>query len=512
MFESSPSPPPEPQVDLRVPGPRGAADDAVGGAVPGDADGAWRLALEQLAALRAACDGEPGPELASALRALDLSTLDDDALVEVIAAWDRLASWAASRQAVAVEELRVRRETRGRAEFVGDEVALRLGITRRGGEAKVGDAALLSRVPAVWDALDRGAIDLYKARVLCEELLALPASLRFDVAAELLPLAPTLTAPQLRARIRRRAIAADPAAAARAHARERAARFVSVEPVRDGMAWLHAFLPAPEALAVHATLSALADAQPSDDPRPVDARRADALVDVVTRWLEAGVAPDGRALPRRQGRRPHLQVVVAASTLAGLDDAPAELTGYGPLTADVARELAYGASWELKPVDSRTGEVAVGTRGARDGTPRGRPPKAGGPPRDRGPTRTEPSGAGGPPRVVEWQGYRPPATLAADVVARDRTCTFPGCRTPAARCDIDHIAPFDPTRPATDQTVGENLHALCRHHHRLKTFGGWAVERDPATGRTRWTAPTGHEYVREPERTGPSEPGATAGR
>ncbi|HEY5853656.1 MAG TPA: DUF222 domain-containing protein, partial [Aldersonia sp.] len=39
--------------------------------------------------------------------------------------------------------------------------------------------------------------------------------------------------------------------------------------------------------------------------------------------------------------------------------------------------------------------------------------------------------------------YRPNAETAALVRARDRHCRFPGCQMPAARCQLDHIVPFD---------------------------------------------------------------------
>ena len=42
--------------------------------------------------------------------------------------------------------------------------------------------------------------------------------------------------------------------------------------------------------------------------------------------------------------------------------------------------------------------------------------------------------------------------------------------------------------------------ALCRHHHRLKTFApGWHVHQHP-DGTLTWTTPTGHTYV---SRAGP---------
>lgn len=475
-------------LDVCVPGPR--VEDAFAAAIEREA----ATAVQSADARREALGGAPGPELAALLARLAVPAETDAVLLEAIDAFDRLAAWAASRQAVAVNELRRRRQSQGRAAFVADEVAARLGTTRAAGQRIVGEAMGLEQVPQVWDALDRGAVDPRKAAMLCDETLALPPLLRFDVASEVVPLAGGLTIPALRGRIRRRAMAADPDAARRAHERERRGRYVALEPVRDGMAWLHAYLPAPDAVAVHAALTAMADATPSGDPRGVDERRADALVDVVVHWLDAGACPDGTPLPRRQRRRPHLQVTVAASTLAGDDDAPAELAGYGPISAEMARGIARDATWSAVGVDPRTGEARRTGEGRDAAGPAGRA-RRGAPPGGASPGGASP---GAPP------GYRPSAALVDDVLTRDRTCTFPGCRVPAMRCDLDHIEPFDPTLPAEDQTVGTNLHALCRHHHNLKTHGGWRVERDEATGRTLWTAPTGHEYVREPV----SAPGA----
>ena len=96
--------------------------------------------------------------------------------------------------------------------------------------------------------------------------------------------------------------------------------------------------------------------------------------------------------------------------------------------------------------------------------------------------------------------YRPGADLTRTVIARDVTCTFPGCRQPATRCDLDHIIAFDHDRPAENQTCADNLHALCRHHHRAKTERHWQVERDPTTGTTWWTDHHGTTYARSPVR------------
>lgn len=95
--------------------------------------------------------------------------------------------------------------------------------------------------------------------------------------------------------------------------------------------------------------------------------------------------------------------------------------------------------------------------------------------------------------------YRPTAETVRHVIARDGHCAFPSCRMPAHRCDLDHVQPFDHHAPATGgPTTPGNLIPLCRRHHLLKHRAGWTVERDPATGHTNWTAPTGHAYTNAP--------------
>lgn len=412
----------------------------------------------------------PGARMVERLTSLDPGTMDDAALVEAVAAWDRVASWASARQAVVLNELRHRREGTGRAEYTGDEVAARLATTRSAGEGRVADAWALEQLPDVWEALAAGRVDARKARVLTEELLAVPEQARAAVAAHVLEVADGRTAAQLRSRIRRAALAVDPDAARQAHVRARRDRHVELHPVHDGMAWIHAFLPAPEATAVHTALTAMADAQGPDDDRPMDARRADALVDAVTRWLDAGTSPDGTPLPSRQRRRPHLAVTASAATLLGLDERPGDLAGYGPISASMAREIAAAATWTPLLLDATTG--ALTARGNRT--------------------------------------YRPSNAQADWIIDRDATCTFPGCRVPAARCDLDHNTPFDHSRPAQDQTVVDLMDPKCRHHHRMKTHGGWRTARDADTGETTWSAPTGHTYQggldRTPPPTAPPEP------
>jgi hypothetical protein len=217
------------------------------------------------------------------------------------------------------------------------------------------------------------------------------------------------------------------------------------------MTALVATLPAADADTVWQGLDATARAmlRPGEDEASIDARRADALV----AWAQQALADP--ALPRRQGRRVEVQVVMDAATLLGLTDHPAELVGYGPIPAEAARLLAADATWRRLLVDSADGHLLD---------------------------------FGSVP-------YRPPQALINYIVARDRVCRFPGCARRADSCDIDHVIPYGTGGP----TAACNCCTLCRHHHRLKTHGGWQLELNP-NGAATWTNPRGRTFYVEPER------------
>jgi len=146
------------------------------------------------------------------------------------------------------------------------------------------------------------------------------------------------------------------------------------------------------------------------------------------------------------------------TTLTGHDDAPADLVGYGPITAATARNIAADSIWQALHTDNTGTVTGVG--------------------RHR---------------------YRPSAALADLIRARDVTCRFPGCGQ--TRTDIDHTIRFP-----YGKTEEGNLGCLCRRrHHRAKTAGenhktGWKVtQRDH--GILQWTSPTGRAYTTHPRRT-----------
>ena len=95
--------------------------------------------------------------------------------------------------------------------------------------------------------------------------------------------------------------------------------------------------------------------------------------------------------------------------------------------------------------------------------------------------------------AVDARVYRPGEATARFVRRRDGTCRFPGCATPAARSDLDHVTTFATGGDTTPPT----LITLCRRHHRLKHHGGWTLTMTP-TGLATWTNGIGQRYQTHP--------------
>jgi len=107
---------------------------------------------------------------------------------------------------------------------------------------------------------------------------------------------------------------------------------------------------------------------------------------------------------------------------------------------------------------------------------------------------------------LDAKRYRPPASMQEFVRARDVTCAASGCRVPAARCDLDHVVPYEHHGPGggAGATRASGLKPGCRRHHRLKPLSEWSAELgpDPEGGSApviTWTSPSGHRWwVRSP--------------
>jgi Domain of unknown function (DUF222) len=374
----------------------------------------------------------------------------------------------AATQAAAVAELARRTVFAARRvearRLAGMEISARLRLSPSAGEHRVVVAqTLVATLPSTLGALRSGDIDYRRAAALADAVLGLPTEQARRVEAQTLPTAGQRTLSQHRLAVERAVLQVDPRGAAEQHELAVAGRRVDFYPQPAGMASMVALLPADGMASLRAVLDAAAagvKADHPDDPRTVDQRRADALVQMAQASLATGRlagVPEGQRLAVAHGRRASIQVTVPWSTLIGLDEQPGELAGYGPIPAPVARRIAVDGVWRRLLTDPASGALL-----------------------DYGSTR-----------------YAPPQELIDHVVARDRTCVFLGCAHPAWRCQLDHTIPA-PTGP----TSSTNLAPMCHSHHNGKTHGGWAVEQ-PQPGRFQWRSPTGHTYTIEPRAIGP---------
>jgi len=408
---------------------------------------------------------EPAGWILDALSAQLNHVSSDTSAIEAVAEVDRVISFANAvklRYLAAFARLRPPDEIGHRnadsaldrdgnhlvSEFAGDEVAAALNLSRNAACNQLSLALdLTQRLPGTLYALQTGAIDAAKARAVAEATAPLPAATAAVVEEKVLEPAERHTVAELRAALRRAVIAADPDGAQQRHRAQVAQRRVTLTPLDDGMAELWALLPADKATALYQRITALAhNAKTPGDTRGIDTRRADALCDLGASNTDV-----------------QLHVTVGVDTMLGADNRPAELGGYGPIPAEMARRLGDDATWRKLLTDPVSGALL-----------------------DYG-------------RVA----YRPPIALADHIRARDLTCRFPGCRRPARACDIDHVVPF-PKGP----TSRENLACLCRHHHRLKHNGNWQT-RLHDDGTLTWTSPTRHRYTTHPPVLAGSHPGTS---
>jgi hypothetical protein len=425
-----------------------------------------------------------GLALAASLAPLDSSDVrSDHDLLEVVAGWERVISWAQEAQLAAVAEF-VRRPVivgtdphagwAARAgvgqmvrEFADDELAARLSTSRVAAATRIDIGLSLARsLPATREALATGRVDLARARVIIDETRHLDIETAGEVERLALVRAPEQNCGWLRESVRRAAFAADPAAARNRAAKAKLERKVVIRPLPDEMAELWAVLPAPQAIAIDTALTAIARATKARrgraEPRNIDQLRADALVAPFERAMRTGVAARGGEfadlpLATVRGSRAQLNVTVPASVLLGISDHPGQLAGYGPITADTARLIANDATWRRLLTDPMSGAVLdVGTT-----------------------------------------TYRPPAALDRHVKTRDGRCRGAGCNWPARLCEIDHTIP-SPKGP----TAAHNLGALCKRHHVAKGAPGRTL-RQVAPGVFTWTMPTGHTYTVYPEAVAP---------
>jgi hypothetical protein len=517
-----------------LPSPRPASGvdaDAPAAATPPDAGADSDAGAEGVPAgtafVAATVASRPAPELAGFLAGVpDLAGLDGWSLIEVITGYEKVARWASAGQLAAIAEL-ARRYPDPRAGWARDavppaglaglpaptaadavsgptfdqattQVGLALDLPRGSAQGRLVDAvALTDRLPAVRDRLAAGTISTRVARVLAEETMVCTDPATAAAVAEHVLARPGIrTGPQARHAAHTAVIAADPTAARRREQAATAGRsFRPIKDTTDGMTTWDACLPVPASLAIDRRLARLARAAHTPgDPRTRDALRAD----IATALLlgQPITTADGTTLTEANLPTPttwHADVIVTADTLTG-GDQPGHIPGWGPVTAPTARQLATGqpdtgsqATDRATDSGGRAGDrQQLGSALAGDAQWRRLlTDPATGTVLDYGTTR-----------------YRPPQALADYVRAHDRSCYAPGCTTPAADCDVDHLrnSPAGPSpHPDHDGATADwNLAPACRTHHRIKAMHGWHVT-SPSPGTYTWRTPTGHTYTRYPE-------------
>jgi hypothetical protein len=132
---------------------------------------------------------------------------------------------------------------------------------------------------------------------------------------------------------RERAAALDPAAVVARRRRAESERRVTIRPAPDSMVQLSALLPVADGVAAYAALLRAADsARALGDPRSRGQVMADTLVGCVL-----GCEPQRRTSPATT-----ITVVLTDRALLGAADDAGHLDGYGPVDAELVRELATG--------------------------------------------------------------------------------------------------------------------------------------------------------------------------
>ena len=441
--------------------------------------------LEIAALLRAI----PGIHTLSALIAINPITLSYSARIDYLSALERQSAWLQAAMQRAIVAVAGDEPTIATGIFAGVDDAEREDVSTAlrmsGGSAQIRiDVArtLVNHLPNTCSALATGEISPAHATVIARETASairdgLGAAAIYLIEERALAHAEFHTPAQVANKVRTVLAQIAPATFEEVVERARDTRRVSCYKESDGMSTVIAILPAEDAQIVmkaiegfilkangaeasmganahanaHAnpakdglTINKSSQAKGVNDNRSADMKRADALTAIASAALAQLVDEV------RPHRRPiTVNVTIDLPTLLGLAENPGQLAGYGAIPASVARTLASDGKWRRFVTDPQTGALLDYGRNI----------------------------------------YEPPQALIDFLIARDRTCRFPGCRAPATLSDIDHAQSWE----SGGETNLENLGALCRRHHQLKTHNGWKLISN-SDGSCQWTSPAGKVF------------------
>jgi hypothetical protein len=403
-------------------------------------------------------DWVPGPFLAAVVSGIDVSRLNGHDAVRLMRAQARLAAHHEAGKYESMAEVAysppgdadsaVERDV-CEIDFVEAEIAAALTLTRRASQTELERAVSLSgKLCRVREAFSEGGIDSHKVRVFDSQLRHLPQETVDVVLDQILGDAAGLTTGQLRARLARMVLQADPDGAASSFQEGLRERKVTTDANPDQTANFSIRSAHPLSVAKarnHVETLAREIKARCGNGRSLDEIRTDVALDL----LQGKCSCDGTRL----GDGGRVNITVAADTLAGITDQPGDIGGYGPVFAEIARKTVMeniDGEWTFCVTDNGR-PVATGTL-----------------------------------------GRRPTAGQRRQVAAVYAKCTAPGCREDAWDCDMDHRHPY----ADGGRTCINNLAPLCRYHHRVKTEAGWQLKRLD-NGDHQWTSPLGHTYLRK---------------
>lgn len=406
----------------------------------------------------------------------DASNLDDAARVDAIRALEQLACVATAAQAELARALdrsvRQRAADRGvPAARQGRGVEQLVAYARREsphrGSRHLGLAKIVqTELPHTWSAWRTGRITEWKATIIARETACLSLQDRLSIdylVAQNHDELEALGDGELAGRTRAAADQIDPEAAVARRRYAEGERQVSLRPAPDTMTWLTALLPVKDGVAVHAALTRQADSlRAQGDPRGRGQVMADELVAAVT-TSAGGQAENSDDVGRAgDGRGVELGLVMTSTALFGEDEEPAHLAGYGPIPAELAREIVR----EALAADERVWVRRLFTR----------------------PDTQELVAADSRGRLFR-------GSLARFIRLRDQTCRTPWCDAPIRH--NDHAISY----AAQGATAVSNSQGLCESCNLAKEAPGWSARPDPGPDGQhgiRTTLPTGHRYTTRP--------------
>jgi hypothetical protein len=423
----------------------------------------------------------PSAAILAELAAIDPNLLPIAGRIDYLTAIERQESWIQALMHRAIVAVAGREASESDDPIYGideaerEDVSTALRLSPNSAQFKIDIArALTNHLPNTCSALATGEISAAHANAIARETASalnkgLPDSVIFEIETRAISYAEFHTPSQVGNLVRRVIATSTPAEFEDTVADAREMRRVSCFNDSDGMSTIVALLPAHEAKVVMNALESfiLKSNQPcsqcqgekvssnnsdeaitcfhvGSDNRTKDMKRADALAAIASQYLAATLDEVSH-----QGRPLTVNVTIDLPTLLGLAENPGELAGYGAIPASVAREIASDARWKRFITEPITGNLLDYGR----------------------------------------EQYEPPQALRDFLIARDRKCRFPGCGRSASQSDLDHAQSWE----SGGATSRENLGALCRRHHKLKTHHGWKVESYP-DGSCLWKSPAGKEF------------------